>query len=100
MSRHSYLPLTHYLLLKISCEEVKGIMMSLKSDSVAGWDNIFATTLKTYCLSLVCVIGHVVPVLKNEKRDCTSNYRFRFLCYQLRPDFEKIIIKRLVNFLE
>lgn len=116
----SQVPLSDsFVLMETTREEVESTIMSLKSDSAVGWDGISAHTLKAIKEVVAPVLtvlinkslNHgvfpgalkksiVVPVYKSGNRDCITNYRPISLLTATSKVFEKIMNKRINNFLE
>lgn len=111
--------LTSFVLLDTDEAEVERIIMSLKDDCAAGWDNITTKILKQLKHILIPPLTHifnkclssgvfpaclkkaiVVPVYKSGSKDQVTNYRPISLLSSISKILEKIINKRLVNYLE
>lgn len=93
-----YLP-NSFVLLDTDSEEVNRILMSLKSDSASGWDNVSTAFLKYIRIEVVPIITHlanlcfahgifptclklviIAPVYKGGDRDDVSNLDLYLCC--------------------
>lgn len=111
--------LNSFVLLDTDEEEVYSIIMSLKNDSAAGWDRISNKILKEFKHILVPPLTYiyqkclsdgifpkclkksvVVPVHKSGSKDQITNYRPISILPSTSKILEKIINKRLVQYLE
>ena len=107
-----------FALMMASQEEVENIILNLKTCAEGG-DGISSITLKKLKDFLVPPLTHlfnrcleegvfptalkksiVIPIHKCGKRDCITNYRPISLLPSLSKILEKIINKRLINYLE
>lgn len=107
-----------FVLLDTDPEEIGDIIMSLKSGSAPGWDNIPTLFLKRAKNILSPIISHlanvcfrtgkfpdylkksiVTPVYKSGKRDDVNNYRPISVLTSISKVIEKIINARLINYL-
>lgn len=106
------------VLLDADCNEVDNILMSLRSDSAPGWDNIPICFLKLARHEVVPVITHlgnicfrtgifptalkasiITPVYKGGERDDVSNYRPISVLSAISKILEKMVNGRLLNYL-
>lgn len=111
-------PSDSFAFLNTDCEEVYKTLMSLKSESAPGWDNIptrflkmaneltvpLITQLTNLCFQNGCFPDAfkkaiITPVYKSGCRDDVSNYRPISVLTALSKVLEKIINKRLTNYL-
>jgi hypothetical protein len=98
--------------------EVSGILMNLKSASAPGWDEIPSSFLKLARNEVVPIMTHlanlcfakgifpdsfkqsiITPVYKSGDRDDVSNYRPISVLPALSKILEKLLNKRLLNYL-
>jgi hypothetical protein len=110
--------LNSFALLETVDSEVNSTLMSLKSDSSPGWDNIPTRFLKVAARIVVPIITHltnlcirkgtfpaalkrsiVTPVYKSGERDNVSNYRPISILPALSKVLEKILNGRLLEYL-
>lgn len=108
-----------FVLLDTDCEEVACLIENLKTDCSTGWDGISNRVLKLikeYIAPPLTELFNncfrqgvfpdalkqsiVIPIHKSGRRDCVNNYRPISLLPSLSKIMEKIINRRLVNFLE
>lgn len=108
-----------FVLLETDPQEVHDVLMSLKSDSAPGWDNIPTSFLKlaknevcpiiSYLTNLCFNIGIfpnilkqsiITPVHKNGDMDNVSNYRPISVLPSISKILEKLINKRLISYLD
>lgn len=113
------LPNTSFVLLDTDYDEVEAIISNLKSGASTGWDNISSEFLKKIKMHIVPPLTKIfnsclalgvfpdafkrsilIPIYKNGKRDCVNNYRPISILPSLSKVLEKIINKRLTNYLE
>lgn len=99
--------------------EVYSILVSIKTDSAPGWDNVSSRFLKISHEYMVPVLTHlfnlcltkgmfptplkksiIVPVHKGGDRDDVSNYRPISILPSLSKILEKLINTRLIGYLE
>lgn len=99
--------------------EIDTVIMGLKSDSASGWDNIptkfvklakndiipvlhhlFSLCFKKGCFPQVFKRAVIHPVYKSGDRGSINNYRPIAVLSVLSKILEKLINKRLVNFIE
>ncbi|XP_063837548.1 probable RNA-directed DNA polymerase from transposon BS isoform X1 [Ostrinia nubilalis] len=107
------------VLIDASCDEIELIIINLKSDCAVGRDNISATFLKRYRKQLVPPITFVCnlaiktgrfpkrfklaeirPIFKSGDRESYSNYRPISILPTISKILERVLNKRLNNFLE
>lgn len=107
-----------FVLLDTDPKEVHDILMSLKSDSAPGWDNIPTRFLKLAKNEIVPIIAHatnlcfqygifpkplkqsiITPVFKSGDLTDVNNYRPISVLPSISKIIEKIINKRLINYL-
>ncbi|CAH2217434.1 jg14047 [Pararge aegeria aegeria] len=115
----SFCSVNSFGLLPVDQEEIHNIIMSLKSNSAVGWDGIPTKVLKSSSIILTPIINRicndclskgifpnclkkalVIPVYKNGDRSSVNNYRPISLLTALSKIFERVLNKRLVNYLE
>ena len=108
-----------FLMMQTDEDEVKSVLMSLKTHSAPGWDNIPTLFLKHTCTDIVPVITHlanlcfsrgvfptllkraiITPVFKGGDKEEISNYRPISVLPSISKIIEKLINKRLLNYLE
>lgn len=108
-----------FVLLKVDCGEVKRIILNLKCDCRAGWDNIssgflqrvvdFVAPVLTMLINRCLEAGVfpnalkksiLVPIHKAGDTDCVNNYRPISILTSLSKIFERIINSRLIKYLE
>lgn len=111
--------LTSMVLLETDYAEVADTITSLKNDCSKGWDNIPSKILKLYKHILVVPITYlcnlcinsgifpdafkksiVRPIFKSGTRDRVTNYRPISILSSLSKILERIMNKRLTNYLE
>lgn len=107
-----------FVLLETDPREVHGILMSLKTESAPGWDNISTKFLKSSHEVVVPIISHlanlcftqgtfpptlkkaiITPVYKGGNRDDACNYRPISVLPAVSKIIEKLINTRLINYL-
>ncbi|CAB3220285.1 unnamed protein product [Arctia plantaginis] len=112
-------PLKSISLTPTDPHEVRSIVMGLRSHSAPGWDKITATILKQNILTLALPITYlcnksletgtfpanfkkavVCPIFKSGEKSEPSNYRPISLLSTMSKILEKIVNKRLINYLE
>lgn len=110
--------ISSFALLETDPREVHAILMSLKSDSAPGWDNIPTNFLKSAHDEVVPIIAHlanlcfaqgifppalkqaiITPVYKGGDRDDVSNYRPISVLNAISKIIERLINTRLINFM-
>lgn len=108
-----------FVLLQTDHDEVKDVIMNLRTDSAPGWDNIPIRFLKLALSEVLPVITHLVnicfdkgifpdplkqsiitPVYKGGDRDSINNYRPISVLPAISKILEKLLNKRLLNYLE
>jgi hypothetical protein len=121
MSNSNYLPLwttSSLVLLDTDPQEVGAIIMSLRTESAPGWDNIPTKFLKLLKNQVAPVISHlanlcfstgmfpgplkqsiVTPVYKSGERDDVNNYRPISVLPAISKIIEKLINNRLIAYL-
>lgn len=106
-----------FVLLDTDPKEVESILMSLKSESAPGWDNISTRFLKYVSKEVVPIVAHLVnlcfrdgifpsslkqsvvtPVHKGGNSDDVNNYRPISVLPALSKVLEKLINVRLINY--
>lgn len=111
-------PVASFAFLKTDCEEVYRTIMSLKSESAPGWDNVSTRFLKLASKTIVPVISHlanlcfelgifpaalkkaiITPVYKNGDKSDVSNYRPISVLTAISKVVENLVNKRLINYL-
>lgn len=107
-----------FVLLDTDQNEVRNILLSLKSGSAPGWDNIPTTFLKHVQSEIVPIITHlanlcfsqgifptalkqsiITPVYKAGDRGIVSNYRPISVLPAISKIIEKLLNSRLLNYL-
>lgn len=108
-----------FVLLRTDQNEVHDILMSLRSDSAPGWDDIQTGFLKMANVEVVPVITHlanlcfnkgvfpsslkraiITPVYKSGDRDEISNYRPISVLSVITKIIEKLLNTRLIKYLD
>lgn len=108
-----------FVLVPIDETEVRNCILNLKKDSNSGRDNISGAFLKRYHRILVPPLTHIfnlmlssgifpfefklaeiIPIHKSGDRDCVNNYRPISILPTTSKIIEKLLNKRLVNYLE
>lgn len=111
-------PVTSFAFLATDPLEVYKILMSLKSNSAPGWDNVSTRFLKLANELVVPVISHlanlcfehgifpaalkkaiITPVYKNGDKSEVSNYRPISVLTAISKVLEKLVNNRLINYL-
>lgn len=106
-------------MLEVDCEEVEGIILSLKNSSAVGWDGIPTSIIKKGRHVLVPIMCHIFnlcigkgcfpkvfkkalvhPIHKGGSGDSVNNYRPISVLTVLSKIFEKILNKKLINHLD
>lgn len=122
ISAHSQPSFSHphsLVLLDVDNDEIESTILNLKSDCAVGRDNISGSFLKkyrsilippiTYICNLALATGvfpkdlklaEVHPIHKSGDRDCVNNYRPISILPTISKILEKVINKRLTNYLE
>lgn len=112
-------PIQSFGLLEVSPQEVQTILMSLKSNSSPGWDNITNSFLKLAKFHIIPVITHLVnlcftlgvvpsalklatvtPVYKGGVKSNVTNYRPISVLSSISKILEKLLNTRLLAYLE
>lgn len=102
-----------------SCEEVRGVILSLKNTLAVGEDQVTVKLLKyiaesiqeplTHIINLILTTGkfpeqlkiaEIRPIHKKGSKSSVSNYRPIALLSNISKIVEKVIYKRLINFFE
>jgi hypothetical protein len=110
--------LASFVLLETDPTEIHMILMSLKSDSAPGWDNVSAKFLKMASGIVVPIITNLVnicfkngifpnalkkaiitPVFKSGNKEDPSNYRPISVLPAISKILEKLINNRILNYL-
>ncbi|KAL0841765.1 hypothetical protein ABMA28_014029 [Loxostege sticticalis] len=121
ISRHednNPVPLHSFVLLHTDIDEVKDVILSLKSNSAPGWDNIPNDFIKMAVNDLAPIISYltnlcfdtgifpaplkhsiITPVYKGGDRDDISNYRPISVLPAISKILEKLLNIRLLNYL-
>lgn len=108
-----------FVLLNTDEEEVERLILNLKNDCATGWDGISSSFLKHAKDIIIPSLTHIInlcfcsgifpkpfkisiihPIHKNGTRDDVNNYRPISILPALSKIIEKLINKRLMNFLE
>jgi hypothetical protein len=108
-----------FCLISTDEDEIANIILGLKDDSAPGWDNISNKILKRFRHILVPPLTYifqqclskgifpkclkkaiVIPIYKTGNKSIIKNYRPISLLPSMSKILEKLINKRLVNFLE
>lgn len=111
--------LNSLVLQEVDSVEIEAIIMRLKNNSAPGWDNIPNDILKSSARTLIPPITHlcnlcltsgtfpnslkraiVIPIHKGGDGDSVNNYRPISLLNSLSKILEKVLNKRLVDYLE
>lgn len=111
--------ITSMVLLPTDMEEIESLILSLKRDCAVGWDNISSSILKdninifvpplTFIFNLCIAEGVfplalkksvIHPIYKSGDKSCVNNYRPISVLPALSKIMERIMNKRLVNYLE
>jgi hypothetical protein len=115
----SVAPLNSMTLHDTDSDEITHVIDSLKNTSATGWDGISTSLVKSAKNTLVPIIVHIFnlcltsgtfplafkkalvhPVYKSGDRDSVGNYRPISVLTTLSKILEKILNKRLINYLE
>lgn len=111
--------LNSFGMLETDEAEVGDVLMSLKSDSSTGWDNISTQFLKRYSSTVVPLLTHIFnmcfntgtfpvyfkkaiihPIYKSGNKKLVNNYRPIAVLPSISKILERLINKRLVTYLE
>lgn len=114
----TYTQVNSFVLLETDPEEVHGVLMALDSGSAAGWDGIpnnFLKLSKDFVVPLICRLTNlcfktgifptalkrslITPVHKGGDTSDVNNYRPISVLPSISKILEKILNKRLINFL-
>lgn len=108
-----------FVMLMTDEKEVERLIMSLKTKCANGWDNISNQFIKEFKKFIIPPLTHICnlclsngvfpkvfkhsiihPIFKSGDRDCISNYRPIAILPAFSKIIEKVINKRLMNYLE
>lgn len=111
-------PQNSMVLYSVDNKEIENIILNLKEKCAVGWDGISTTVIKSARNILIPVLNHVFntalssgvfpsvfkravvhPIFKSGDRDGVTNYRPISVLTALSKIFEKILNKRLLNFI-